>query len=85
VHLPSGHQRDRDEGGRAQADRRHQPQHHSQAGTMDKNLRTGFSNLYFIYTYIYFFFFFVGIWSWLADKLYFILSYEAGFYNLRTG
>jgi hypothetical protein len=26
-------------------------------------------------------FFFVGIWSWLADKLYFILSYEAGFYK----
>jgi hypothetical protein len=26
-------------------------------------------------------FFFVGIWSWLADKLHFILSYEAGFYK----
>ena len=25
--------------------------------------------------------FFVGIWSWLADKLHFILSYEAGFYK----
>ncbi len=23
---------------------------------------------------------FVGIWSWLADKLHFILSYEAGFF-----
>jgi hypothetical protein len=23
----------------------------------------------------------VGIWSWLADKLHFILSYEAGFYK----
>jgi hypothetical protein len=27
------------------------------------------------------YFFFVGIWSWLADKLHFILSYEAGFYK----
>jgi len=26
-------------------------------------------------------FFVVGLWSWLADKLYFILSYEAGFYK----
>jgi len=26
-------------------------------------------------------FFLVGIWSWLADKLHFILSYEAGFYK----
>ena len=26
-------------------------------------------------------FFFVGIWSWLADKLDFILSYVAGFYK----
>jgi hypothetical protein len=26
-------------------------------------------------------YFFVGIWSWLADKLHFILSYEAGFYK----
>jgi hypothetical protein len=26
--------------------------------------------------------FFVEIWSWLADKLHFILSYEAGFYKL---
>jgi hypothetical protein len=25
--------------------------------------------------------FFVGICSWLADKLHFILSYEAGFYK----
>jgi hypothetical protein len=25
--------------------------------------------------------FFVGVWSWLADKLHFILSYEAGFYK----
>jgi hypothetical protein len=25
--------------------------------------------------------FFVRIWSWLADKLNFILSYEAGFYK----
>jgi hypothetical protein len=25
--------------------------------------------------------FFVGIWSWLADKLHLILSYEAGFYE----
>jgi hypothetical protein len=25
--------------------------------------------------------FFVGIWSWLADKRHFILSYEAGFYK----
>ncbi len=23
----------------------------------------------------------MGIWSWLADNLYFILSYEAGFYK----
>ena len=23
----------------------------------------------------------MGIWSWLADKLHFILSYEAGFYK----
>jgi hypothetical protein len=29
----------------------------------------------------YFFYFFVGIWSWFADKLHFILSYEAGFYK----
>jgi hypothetical protein len=28
--------------------------------------------------------FLVGIWSWLADKLHFILSYEAGFYNLTA-
>ena len=26
------------------------------------------------------FFFLVGIWSWLADKLHFILSCEAGFF-----
>jgi len=26
-------------------------------------------------------YFFVGIWYWLADKLHFILSYKAGFYN----
>jgi hypothetical protein len=25
--------------------------------------------------------FFVGIWTWLADKLHFILSCEAGFYK----
>jgi hypothetical protein len=25
--------------------------------------------------------FFAGIWSWLADKLHFNLSYEAGFYK----
>jgi hypothetical protein len=30
--------------------------------------------------YIYFFFL-VGIWSWLADKLHFILSYKAGIYK----
>jgi hypothetical protein len=26
-------------------------------------------------------FFLIGLWSWLADKLHFILSYEAGFYK----
>jgi len=31
--------------------------------------------------FFFFFFFFVGILSWLADKLHFILSYEAGFYK----
>ncbi len=26
----------------------------------------------------------VGIWSWLADKLHFILSYEARFYKITV-
>ncbi len=32
-----------------------------------------------VYCYCFFLCFFVGIWSWLADKLHFILSHEAGF------
>jgi len=31
--------------------------------------------------YFYIYIFFVGFWSWLADKLHFILSYKAGFYK----
>jgi hypothetical protein len=27
------------------------------------------------------FFFVGGVWSWLADRLHFILSFEAGFYK----
>jgi hypothetical protein len=30
---------------------------------------------------VFFLFFFLGIWSWLADKLHFNLSYEAGLYK----
>ncbi len=30
---------------------------------------------------LYDYYFFVEIWSWLADKLHFILSYEVGFYK----
>jgi hypothetical protein len=36
-------------------------------------------NVFFLV--LYEFFFFAGIRSWLADKLHFILCYEAGFYN----
>ena len=41
VPVLAGLERDRDEGGGPQADRRHQSQHLAKAGTMDQNFGTG--------------------------------------------
>ena len=55
VHLPPGLERDRDEGRGAQTDRRHQPEHIPEAGTVDKDFGTGLAKTcwgLFMYAYL---------------------------------